>query len=254
MSYDILAGFYDLLNRDTDYSEWADGIVRFLKKNGVHEGASIADVACGTGRMTVELAKRGYRMLGTDLSSEMLSVAECEASENRLPITFVCQDMTCLELGQTFDAMTCCLDSLNYLPTRDALGSFFSRASEHLSMGGYLFFDLNSEYKFRSIYANNSYVYDEKKVFCVWQNFYSERRRLCDFELTFFIKEKDGSYRRECEMQREYVYSDAEVTELLTNNGFELVSISGDTDFDRNEGISVRETDERHYFIARKIK
>jgi hypothetical protein len=88
----------------------------------------------------------------------------------------------------------------------------------------------------------------------VWQNYYSERRRLCDFELTFFVKGRDGSYRRESETQREYVYSDSEIIELLTNNGFELVSLSADTDFENAAGISVGELDERHYFIARKIK
>lgn len=253
MSYDVLASFYDRFNREIDYSKWADEIDRFLKHKQIKEGAHIADIACGTGKMTIELAGRGYRLVGVDLSPEMLSVAQNEASQKNLCPTFVCQDMTALELGQTFDAMSCCLDSVNYLRSKDALGGFFARAGEHLVSDGYLFFDVNTEYKFRNVYADNSYVYDEKDVFCVWQNFYSERRRLCDFDLTFFIKDKNGLYRRESEMQREYVYSDEELIDLLEKNGFKVCIISGSPDFSLGEGRRVCDTDERHYFVARKI-
>ncbi len=253
MSYDILAEFYDRLNRSIDYTAWADEISAFLRSKGVPDGSKILDIACGTGKMTLELAKREYSVAGADLSPEMLSIAQNSCANEGLYPLFVCQDMTCLDLSQTFDAATCCLDSVNYIKTREALDGFFARAAEHIKKGGYLFFDVNTEYKFEKIYGDNSYVYDEKDVFCVWQNFYSARRRLCDFDLTFFVKNPDGSYKRLHETQREYVYTDIELCELLEKNGFKIEQISSSHDFSLGEGRRISDTDERHYFVAKRI-
>ncbi len=252
MGYDVLAEFYDRLNDSVEYGEWAREISEFLKKKGVTSEASILDIACGTGKMTLALARLGYRVSGVDLSSEMLSVAQKSCADEGFYPLLVCQDMTALTLGECFDAAVCCLDSVNYISSFAALDSFFARASEHIVSGGYLFFDVNTEYKFENIYGNNSYTYDEKDVFCVWQNFYSSRRRLCDFDLTFFIKNPDGSYTRSGETQREYLYTDLELTSLLEKNGFEVCIISPDFDFSKKDGISISECDERHYFVARK--
>lgn len=253
MSYDVLAEFYDRLNHSVDYAEWARDISSFLTSRGISEDARLLDIACGTGKMTLELSERGYNMTGVDLSPEMLSVAQNACAERGFYPLLVCQDMTCLELSDTYDAAICCLDSVNYIPSKRALDAFFTRAAEHIRSGGYLFFDVNTEYKFKNIYGDNSYVYDEKELFCVWQNFYSARRRLCDFDLTFFIKNEDGSYRRTHETQREYLYTDGELCELLEKNGFVTEVLSASHDLLCNDEHLVSDCDERHYFVARKI-
>ena len=250
MSYEHLAGFYDRLNRSINYEKWADDVSALLAKKGITRGREIFDAACGTGRMTLALAHRGYCMTGIDLSPEMLSLAKKASDDEGLGILFVCEDISALSLGKVYDAGVCCLDSLNYVTRDGGLDGFFSRAAAHISGGGLLFFDVNSEYKFSKIYANNSYVYDEDEVFCVWQNYYSARRKLCDFDLTFFVKNPDGSYRRESESQRERYYPDEEILSLLDKNGFDLLYLRGDHDFSGEPGISVLPEDERHYFVA----
>ncbi len=253
MSYDVLAKFYDRFNSEIDYKGWAEDISHYLESKSVEKSAKILDIACGTGKMTLELAKMGYSLTGVDLSEEMLSVAQNAMAELSLYPTLVCQDMTCLDLAQTYDAAVCCLDSVNYIKSKEALDGFFARAAEHIRVGGYLFFDVNTEYKFKNIYGNNSYIYDEKDVYCVWQNFYVARRRMCDFDLTFFIKNPDGSYTRSFETQREYLYTDKELSELLEKNGFETVILSAKHDFDLGDGVRVSDSDERHYFVARRV-
>ena len=252
MSYSVLAKFYDGLNESVDYKSWALEISDFLNKKGITAPAKILDIACGTGKMTLEFSRLGYTVVGVDLSSEMLSLAENSCANEGFYPTFVCQDMTSLVVGEEFDAAICCLDSVNYIRSADALDSFFARASEHIKSGGYLFFDVNTEYKFEKIYASNSYVYDETDVYCVWQNFYSKRRRLCDFDLTFFIKNADSSYTRESETQREYLYTDRELTSIAEKNGFSLEIISSAHDFSNGEGVRISDCDERHYFVLRK--
>lgn len=79
----------------------------FLKIFPLSPGASILDVGCGTGRHCIELAKRGYRATGVDLSPGMLEVARAKAAGAGVEVEFVEADATQFELGKTFDAGLC---------------------------------------------------------------------------------------------------------------------------------------------------
>ncbi|HEY0866009.1 MAG TPA: methyltransferase domain-containing protein [Fimbriimonas sp.] len=70
-------------------------------------GASILDVGCGTGRHSVELARRGYSVTGLDLSEGMISVARAKAEAAGVAAEFVQGDATAFDIGRTFDAAIC---------------------------------------------------------------------------------------------------------------------------------------------------
>ena len=73
-SYEFLAGGYDERTYDVAYAAWADYIERHFRR-GI-PGKTILDLACGTGSLSVLLAEHGYRVIGVDLSEEMLAVAD----------------------------------------------------------------------------------------------------------------------------------------------------------------------------------
>ena len=74
---------------------------------GLPIGSAILDVGCGTGRHTVGLAKRGYRMTGIDLSSGMLAQARKAADEAGVSPTLVHADATGMTFDTRFDAAIC---------------------------------------------------------------------------------------------------------------------------------------------------
>ena len=76
MSYDILAPVYDRLNRDVDYGAWADYMERCFDLYMEKRPELVLDLACGTGAMTFELARRGYDMTAIDISEDMLAEAQ----------------------------------------------------------------------------------------------------------------------------------------------------------------------------------
>ncbi|MEZ0324489.1 MAG: methyltransferase domain-containing protein [Fimbriimonas sp.] len=77
----------------------------FLSLYPIVAGASILDVGCGTGRHSIELARRGFQVTGLDLSSGMLDQARKNAGS--LPIEWVQADATDFDLGSRFDAAIC---------------------------------------------------------------------------------------------------------------------------------------------------
>jgi cyclopropane fatty-acyl-phospholipid synthase-like methyltransferase len=70
-------------------------------------GSTILDIGCGTGRHSVELAKRGYKMTGVDLSSGMLAEAAKAAKEAGVEIELIHADATTFESNHEFDAAIC---------------------------------------------------------------------------------------------------------------------------------------------------
>jgi SAM-dependent methyltransferase len=75
-------------------------------------GSSILDVGCGTGRHAIELARRGYRVTGVDISSGMLHQAEKAATQAGVSVKWVHGDATTYLMGMSrpqeqFDAALC---------------------------------------------------------------------------------------------------------------------------------------------------
>lgn len=98
--FDAHAPYYDE-NPFTQHT--ATEIDFFLNLFPIEPGAAILDMGCGTGRHSIELAKRGFRVTGVDISEGMLNEARRKAEG--LDITWVHADATgVLPLEGTFDA------------------------------------------------------------------------------------------------------------------------------------------------------
>lgn len=82
----------------------ADFLVEELQ---LPKGSLILDVGCGTGRHSIELAKRGYNMTSVDISSGMLSEAEKAAKEAGVEVEWVHTDARQFTSDKLFDAAIC---------------------------------------------------------------------------------------------------------------------------------------------------
>lgn len=218
-SYGRFAELYDKLTFDVPYNEYADVVEILIKKHGVNSEL-ILDLACGTGSLAGILSARGYDMIAADGSEEMLGCAIEKYGQEK--ILFLNQPMQEFELFGTVDVIICMLDSVNYLTEKDDLYKTFALCHNYLNNGGLLLFDLNSEYKFKNILADNIYTYETEDIFYVWENNYNDKEKLCDFFLTFFKEKENGLYDRIDEHHIERCYSDEEIAEALEKNGFEI--------------------------------
>jgi SAM-dependent methyltransferase len=78
-------------------------------------GARILDVACGGGRHALELAARGFRVMGVDISSEFLKTARAASAERELPVDWEQRDVQDLPWFSEFDAAYCLGNGFGYL-------------------------------------------------------------------------------------------------------------------------------------------
>ena len=69
-AYTGFAEVYDLFMDDIPYAEWCGYLAGLLEEYGIQDGL-VADLGCGTGKLTRLLAGRGYDMIGIDLSGEI---------------------------------------------------------------------------------------------------------------------------------------------------------------------------------------
>lgn len=241
-NYTDFAAIYDrLILEDIDYNAIADYVEATLVRLG-KKAELVCDLACGTGTLTDILQKRGYDMIGIDLSPEMLHIAR----EKNSDILFLNQDICSFELYGTVDALLCMTDSLNYIETDEDLFQIFRVAKTcYLNPDAPFIFDLNSPYKLKTVLGNNTYTYDSDDVYYVWENAYDAEADCTDFFLTFFVRDGE-TYRRFSEEHTEYVHTPAKIKSLLKKAGFTKIEV-----FDGYTNAPAHKNSERLVFVAR---
>ncbi len=244
--YDSFAYSYDELTENVEYSKRAEYIGTLFARLGVNENASVLDLACGTGSLTVELAKKGYEMIGVDLSEDMLARAQSKVWEEELDVLLLKQDVTELDLFGTIDACVCMLDSLNHLDCADDVRKAISKVGLFMNPNGIFIFDVNTIYKHRNVLANNTFVYDCDDVYCVWQNSLNDDDSV-DINLDIFECE-DEAYYRTNESFTERAYEIECYKKWLEEAEFEIIDI-----FDEMTENPLNDKTERAVFVARYV-
>lgn len=237
--YKYLSSCYDEFMQDVDYDAWAKKIAGYIgnRKKGV-------DCGCGSGLITMRLKKMGYDVIGTDLSTEMLERARENFRRENLNITLVRMDSENLVVGNKVDFITAVCDVVNYMKKPER---FFVRAYNALADDGVLLFDISSKYKLTEIIGNNVFTDSTDNVTYIWSNLLSEKQNKVEMFLTFFVKNKDGSFDKEEENQIQYIYEADDLVEKLRAAGFGKVEYFG------FEGKNVAQ-EERICFAAYKGK
>jgi len=245
--YTCLAGRYDRLMQDVDYDAWAGYVIGLLREYGIAGDARVFDCACGTGALTLRLAKAGYRVTGFDCAEAMLEHAQQKARLLGLRIPFVCQDMRRLSAHHPARAITCACDGVNYLTSAADVEAFFRSACAALADDGLLLFDISSAYKLEHVLGSRTYGEDLPECAYVWQNAFDPDSRLLEMNLAFFLPDGRGKYARYAERHVQRAHGVRELTRALERAGFETLAVY--EAFTRDEP---KNDSERIQFAARK--
>lgn len=133
----------DFLRADFELTdEQIETEVRFIEESlGIERGGVILDLACGSGRHAIELAKRGYTAVGYDLSVSQLARASERAQASGVQVSFLQGDMREMAFEQMFDGVVCWNASFGYFEEEKNI-AVLRNAYRALKPGGSFLLDI----------------------------------------------------------------------------------------------------------------
>ena len=243
-AYHDLAVSYDRLTSDVDYQAIVAFYHAILEKENIHP-KSAADLACGTGSVALLLAEEMDRVIGVDMSEEMLTVALQRAQEQENSPLFVCQMLQELRLDRAVDLAVCALDGLDYILDPADCCEAIRRVYKALNPGGIFIFDVNTPEKLRAM-DGQVFLDEDDDVYCVWRGEFDEQTNICSYGMDLFQRRGDV-WQRSFEEHREYAYTVEQLTEYLRSAGFTHIRVYADGKLE-----APKAGEQRIYFSARK--
>ncbi|MBF7097737.1 class I SAM-dependent DNA methyltransferase [Alkalibacter mobilis] len=249
--YKKLSEVYDnLIKEDIDYDLFIDWIISKIKRSKF-EVKSILEIGCGTGNITIPLGQKGYKMTGVDISDEMLSVADAKAFEVGIEVRWINSDIVDLDMDSKFECVISTMDTFNYITDIDDLCKSLGNVYNALKPGGIFIFDINTKYRLKEIYGSNSFNYVSDEICYIWNNYYNEDQKICEFEINFFLKDEySDAYERFEEIHYQRAYEKSEIVDLLKDTGFTNVQtfdfLSFEKPADKSEKI--------HFYAQKKFE
>ena len=204
-----------------DRREAVGDIDRLEKLIALRRDLPILDLACGNGRHSIELAARGYEVVGLDLSEELLEVARAAASEAGLGVRFVQADKRSIPFVNTFGFVLNFFTSFGYFTEeKDNLAVLLGIRRCLVPGGGFLIDHLNREHVLAHLVAEDVREVNGKII--------TQRRRF-DEAAGRVEKAIEVSAGGAVQTFRESVrlYSPVEFDEMASAAGLKITSIRG---------------------------
>ena len=245
-AYSGFAKVYDLFMDNIPYEEWTDYVKELFAEEGVKDGI-LLDLGCGTGSVTELLAKSGFDMIGIDNSEEMLEIAMEKRADSGLDILYLLQDMREFELYGTVKGVVSICDSMNYILDDEDLLDVFKLVHNYLDNEGIFIFDMKTMHEYANVMADNTFAEDREESSFIWENYYDEEEEINQYDLSIFVKEEDGRYRKYEETHLQRAYEQQCVEELIKESGLELLHV-----YDAFTRELPAEDSQRIYFVCRR--
>ena len=240
-AYESLSEWFETLNDDCDYALWSQYFISGLRR--LHMKGKGLELGCGSGAFSRALTKAGFVMSGCDISSPMLSKAERLAREGGLKIPFFRADAASLKTPEKYSFILSPNDCFNYIP-QGKLESAFKNVSKRLEKEGIFWFDVSSEYKFRTKFADTVSADDREEV--TYLAFHSLHEKHVELDVTLFVKRADGAFERFDEKHIQYIHREEDILSALEGAGFEVLTVEGHLG-------EKKENNDRLNFICRKV-
>jgi SAM-dependent methyltransferase len=243
-AYHVMAQFYDKLMGENKYPGWKKLIADVVEKYNISKGTGL-DIACGTGNISGILVDLGFRVVGIDVSSEMISIAKQKFPGEQ----FICVDSKNFDLGdhaKSVNLVVSFYDSLNYLLSDDDMLQTFSSINRNIPAGTIFLFDMNPMDHIETAQKFKPRVFEEAEFYSIFR--FGGEGRFWILDIDFFIKEGEY-YRLIKEKHIERGYDKEHIFPLLEQAGFNLLEV--------REEYKVYEDNKEHlsrlYFIAQKL-
>jgi len=240
--YEALFENYGLKYDDEVFTKGTIGECDFIEKEaGYNKQIKILDIGCGTGRHSIELAKRGYQVTGIDLSESQLARAREKAREQKLDIEFLMHDARRLPYNKEFDlAIMICEGAFPLMETDEMNFQILESAAKALKDNGKLIFTtLNGLFPlFHSV--KEFLAHESEEGNATYDDNTFDLMTFRDHNKT--VVTDDAGNRKELDCNERY-YVPSEITWLLKSLDFKKIDISGAKlgAFSRNDKLTTED-------------
>lgn len=224
--YEELFENYAIKYDKESFTQGTMGECDFIEKEiEYNKETSILDIGCGTGRHSIELAKRGYKVVGVDLSESMLQRAKQKAGEQNLQIFFEKHDARKLPYLNQFDlVIMLCEGGFSLMETDEMNFKILQNAANALKTKGKLIFTtLNG--LFPLFHSVKEFMDENAKSGNATYGNHSFDLMTFRESNTIYIEDDSGK-KKEIQYNERY-YVPSEITWLLKTLNFQTVDIFG---------------------------
>lgn len=200
-------------------TEEVTNLVSLLK---LTPGASVLDLCCGPGRHSLELARRGFSVVGVDRTKIYIEKAQKQAESEGLEVELIQKDMRNFCRPDSFDAVINVFTSFGYFEDERDDELVLKNVHRSLKEGGVFLIDLMGKEILARIFRERDWqeiegavMLEDRKISKSWS--WIENR---------WIMLKDG--RAEEFKITHRIYSAVELTRLLSDSGFHTIAVHGD--------------------------
>jgi SAM-dependent methyltransferase len=189
-------------------------------------GAKVLDLCCGQGRHSLELARRGFQVVGVDLSEALLYAARKRAESEGLSVTFLHCDMREIDFADEFDAVINMFTSFGYLESEAEDEKVLGKVAQALKSGGKFLLDVvNRDRLVRDFQAREWHAADEGWLVLEERTFDHLSGRM---ETRWVCVARDGvRYERLSSVR---LYTASELRTMLERAGLKVTNLFGDYD------------------------
>ncbi len=219
--------------------------IPFYKRQVEKYGDPVLELGCGTGRITIPIAKEGHKIIGLDISKELLRRAKSKAEKSDLEIDWIRDDMRTFSLNKRFNLIFVPFNSIHHILTLEDMEMLLKNVKNHLRPEGRFiieFFNPDLDILTRDPeeeYPVMEYDHPETRgsVEITEKVRYEKASQL--MHLTWFYEYGDTTKKREWTNR---IWFPKEVHEVLKYNGFKIEHKYGDFDeseFTNNSGQQI---------------
>jgi SAM-dependent methyltransferase len=218
-----------------------DAIVRFLE---LTSDSKVLDLCCGQGRHSLELSRRGYQVVGLDLSETLLVESRQKAQEENLPVKFVRGDMRDVPFHNEFDGIINFYTAFGYFARDQENQAVLDAVGKALKPGGRFLLDYPClEGRMAGWKTQEFFEYDDGTVM-LHEMIHDVFNQTIKNNVLYITK--DNQRHRTGFTLRHYY--GRELRQCLAHAGMKVISVYGDT-----EGKELTNQDIRVLILAEKV-
>jgi SAM-dependent methyltransferase len=226
-SYEKFAEHYDSIYKTiVSYEKETDNLEKVFGKFCRKRPKSVLDVGCGTGSHSLILSKRGYYVVGIDISERMIEEARNKAREQKVKVEFCVQDMRKIRLNKKFDCAICMFGGFGYNITYEDLDNVFSYLRKHLEDSGLFIFEFWSVGGLKPS-PHQSWIKVQDKDLVLYrlsESNFDPQTNVLAIKFHFIETQQNKPAQTFEEAHRIRCFTLAEMRRYLEDNGFGLVS------------------------------